>query len=110
MPWNRLNLADEDAGVEVTIDVKVNHLGDIDPAISYHGYARYHARGNRNYPFRVTPDGGIDWGPGYSDSNLKVHGEMVHPSTTFPMHDNDVDEPKGYDYRLRITNYDHREL
>ena len=109
MPWNRLIMRDDREGVEITIDVKVNHLEVIVPALSYHGYARYDARGNQNYPFRVTPDGAIDWGPDYADSNLQIHGEMVHPNTTFAMHDADEDRPQGYDYRLRIMNWDGRE-
>lgn len=110
MPWNRLILKDDKEGVEITIDVKVNHLGDVDGALSYHGYARYDARGNQNYPFRLSTDGEVDWGPEYSDSNLQIHGEMVHPDSMFSMHDEDEDRPQGYDYKLRIVNYNSREL
>jgi hypothetical protein len=112
MPWNRLILEDDKREVEMTIDVRVNSLGDVDPILTYYGAVRYRVRRGSDtiYPFRVLADGQLEWHPEYEDSLFKIHGEMIHPETVFVLHDQDEDRPQGYTYDLKITNFSRREI
>lgn len=108
MPWNRLILEDAAKEVEVTIDVKIDPLCNVDGSLNYHGNVRYRAeRGHdKLYPMRVLTTGEVEWHPDLADSFLKIHGEMIHPNTVFRFHDPDEKQPQGYDYDLTITNFD----